>query len=211
MRRFESSRPSQSFQVYSDHVGHALFRRHRSHFGGVLSFNGLAKPLARYGASAGAPGRRLRPARGTQYAWFEGVVEGFEPAGLVLKVPGIIVHESDAPDFPLTCMMPTFWPANTMLRLTIRRDCIMRAIELTPLAMRMSSPTAARATPLSPPRCGAPRTRSEGSFASLTTRRRPCGLTSRPAAAPSHAVGYVGRPLGRGGLNGIEPAHGFQP
>src|ERR1700726_2097978 len=56
----------------------------------------LAKPLACYGfASATAPfGGHDR----IQHFWPEGVFKRFEPAGLVIEVTEIVIHEADEPD-----------------------------------------------------------------------------------------------------------------
>ena len=44
-----------------------------------------------------------------------------DAAGLVIEVAEVILHEADEPDFIVNLLMPTFWPAKTVLRLIFRR------------------------------------------------------------------------------------------
>jgi hypothetical protein len=55
-----------------------------------------ARSLRRYVGRASPPSTA---ARGIESTWSEGVVDGFEPADLVVEVAEIIVHEGDEPNF----------------------------------------------------------------------------------------------------------------
>jgi hypothetical protein len=59
----------------------------------------------------------------------KGLARGLQSTGLVVEVAEIIIHESMKPTSQisrLTCLIPTLWPANTVLRLIFCRLKQMR-------------------------------------------------------------------------------------